>query len=231
MSGGMMRTGLLVSVRSADEALEALAGGADVIDVKEPDRGPLGAADPELIEEVIATVAGRTRVSAAQGELVESNARFVPTGLTYVKWGLANLTTQVEIVVSALRARPGPAQPVLAAYADYLRAGSPEPGYLADLACRHHFPAFLLDTAVKDGSTLLDWISVDRLVHMRANLGGAGVRVALAGSLRRQQIENLASVAPDWFAVRGAVCDGGRAGRVNAKRVRELKQVISTTCR
>ena len=39
------RPGLLVSVRSADEAIAALAGGADVIDVKEPNRGALGAAD------------------------------------------------------------------------------------------------------------------------------------------------------------------------------------------
>ena len=35
---------LLVSVRSADEARAALAGGADLIDVKEPAHGPLGAA-------------------------------------------------------------------------------------------------------------------------------------------------------------------------------------------
>ena len=34
--------GLLVSVRSAAEAATALAGGADLIDVKEPSRGPLG---------------------------------------------------------------------------------------------------------------------------------------------------------------------------------------------
>ena len=36
--------GLLVSVRSAAEAITALEAGADVIDVKEPSRGALGAA-------------------------------------------------------------------------------------------------------------------------------------------------------------------------------------------
>ena len=34
---------LLVSVRSAVEVAPALAGGADIIDAKEPDRGSLGA--------------------------------------------------------------------------------------------------------------------------------------------------------------------------------------------
>ncbi len=43
---------LLVSVRSADEALSALKGGAAVIDVKDPDRGPLGLASPEVWDEV-----------------------------------------------------------------------------------------------------------------------------------------------------------------------------------
>jgi (5-formylfuran-3-yl)methyl phosphate synthase len=227
----MMQTGLLVSVRSADEALEALAGGADVIDVKEPDRGALGPADNEVIAEVIATVAGRARVSIAQGELTECKPRSIPDGVCYVKWGLGNLTTQIEIVVSALRATPGPAQPVLVAYADHRRAGSPDPAYLAKLACQLQFPAFLLDTAVKDGSTLLNWIAIPTLARMRTDLAGAGVRVALAGSLGKQQIKDLAPIAPDWFAVRGAVCDGGRAGRVNAKWVRELKQLISAVCK
>ena len=35
-------TGLLVSVRSAEEAEIALAGGANLIDIKEPSRGALG---------------------------------------------------------------------------------------------------------------------------------------------------------------------------------------------
>ena len=34
---------LLVSVRSADEVGAALAGGAEIVDVKEPSRGALGA--------------------------------------------------------------------------------------------------------------------------------------------------------------------------------------------
>src|SRR6266496_2650971 len=63
--------GLLVSVRSVAEALTALAGGADVIDVKEPSRGSLGAADDDTISAVVRAVNGRAPVSAALGELVD----------------------------------------------------------------------------------------------------------------------------------------------------------------
>src|SRR5690606_38342384 len=49
---GAGMTQLLVSVRNRAEALAALAGGADLIDVKEPWRGSLGAAPPHVMEEV-----------------------------------------------------------------------------------------------------------------------------------------------------------------------------------
>jgi len=81
---------LLVSVRSAAEALDALEGGAGLIDVKEPSRGPLGAADYEVIEEVVRVVGGRCPVSAALGELRDwSEGSPFPVGVQYVKWGLA----------------------------------------------------------------------------------------------------------------------------------------------
>ena len=51
-------TKLLVSVRCAEEATAALAGGADIIDVKEPRRGSLGRADDRVIREVMEVVAG-----------------------------------------------------------------------------------------------------------------------------------------------------------------------------
>ena len=51
-------TQLLVSVRDAAEALFAVAAGADLIDVKEPSRGPLGAPDRQTLDAVLAAVAG-----------------------------------------------------------------------------------------------------------------------------------------------------------------------------
>ena len=84
--------GLLVSVRSALESLEALAGGADVIDVKDPENGSLGAASAETIASVVAAVGGSAPVTAALGELRDSDgsAAFRPVpGVTLYKLGLA----------------------------------------------------------------------------------------------------------------------------------------------
>ncbi|HEV3164614.1 MAG TPA: (5-formylfuran-3-yl)methyl phosphate synthase, partial [Isosphaeraceae bacterium] len=63
--------GLLVSVRSVEEAQRALAGGAAVIDIKEPARGPLGQADPEIWQAVREAVPPHLPVSAALGELID----------------------------------------------------------------------------------------------------------------------------------------------------------------
>src|SRR5262245_58070807 len=90
------RPGLLVSVRSADEALAAVAGGADVIDIKEPNRGPLGAADHQTIADIVRAVDNRAPVTAAMGELVDllpmlstNRCEPMPAGVALAKIGLS----------------------------------------------------------------------------------------------------------------------------------------------
>lgn len=217
---------LLVSVRSAEEARAALLGGAGLIDVKEPARGPLGAADPDVIRQVIAAVDGAAPVSAALGEWADWPGAPVPAGLMYAKWGMARQPTGDTRPVFEVRMTRSATHPVLVAYADFRRAGSPDVEWLASSAIRFRFPAFLIDTAVKDGSTLLDWVEPAALARVRFRLGDAGVAVALAGSLDEAAIRTLGALAPDWFGVRGAVCVGGRAGAVSADRVRRLRAVI-----
>src|SRR5205807_7285446 len=66
-AGGGMR--LLVSVISAEEARRALAGGADIIDVKDPREGALGAPSPRVLSEVVRVVGAAGPVSVALGDL------------------------------------------------------------------------------------------------------------------------------------------------------------------
>jgi len=229
MSGHAMPQ-LLVSVRSVGEARAALGGGADLIDVKEPSRGPLGAADSDVIGNVLQAVGGKVPVSAALGEFAAWQDRFVPRGLRYAKWGMAHQTGMPLGAVVQIRTSSYADFPVLVAYADHRRAESPDPEWLAGAAIRYRFPAFLIDTAVKDGSTLLDWIAPATLARMRLELGGARLPIALAGSLDETGIRALGPLMPDWFAVRGAACTGGRSGTVCGDRVRRLKQVIGEVC-
>lgn len=222
-----VRPKLLVSVRSAAEARAALLGGADLIDVKEPARGALGAADPEVIREVVAAVGGAVPVSAALGEWADWRGEPVPSGLSFAKWGMARQAEGDMRPVFEVRMTLAATSPVLVAYADFRRADSPDPHWLAEAAVRFKFPAFLIDTAIKDRSTLLNWIDPAALARIRFRLGDAGVAVALAGSLNEAAIRSLGPLAPDWFGVRGAACVGGRAGTISGERIRQLRAVIA----
>jgi len=225
-----MMIDLLVSVRSAAEARAALAGGAALIDVKEPRRGSLGRADDETIAAVVRGVAGRRPVSAALGELTEQRpAPACP--LAYVKWGLAGCRDQSDWAGELTRAAdllPPGCRPVAVAYADWKRAQAPPPEEVLTLAAQLRLGALLIDTWQKDGSTLLDWLPVGEIGCLGERCRTAGVPLALAGSLGLAEIRTLLPLQPDWFAVRGAVCRGRQRGAaIEEDKVRELAEAIT----
>jgi uncharacterized protein (UPF0264 family) len=220
--------GLIVSVRTKEEADAALEGGATLLDVKEPRIGALGRPPIETIESIVARVAGRVPVSAAMGELLETPALPPRHGLEYVKWGLsgygrkdwrgAMIATREELERCRFTCRP-----VAVAYADWKPACAPPPDSICDFACDCRFDVLLLDTWEKNGTTLLDWMSVAQLSVVAKQCRSSRIRLALAGSLGPNEIAQLSALEPDWFAVRGAVCqDGERGNTIDTNAVRRI---------
>jgi uncharacterized protein (UPF0264 family) len=217
---------LLVSVRNAAEAEAALSGGATLIDVKEPRRGALGRAADATIAAVVRSVAGRSLVSAALGELMEGESLPGVAGLAFVKWGLAGAQVDWRQRLAAQAAQLEGSKAVAVAYADWERAAAPRPEAVATFAIEADCGAFLLDTWKKDGRTLLDWLPIERIAVLCHECRAEGVPVALAGSLNAAHIETLRPLAPTWFAVRGAVCVAGRETAVHSERVRRLARCL-----
>lgn len=234
-AGRAVAPSLLVSVRSVEEAEAALAGGAGLIDVKEPGRGSLGQAPDEVLRAVIETVAARRPVSAALGELLEARPVCGPIALDFAKWGLSGCGGRTDwpgvwrAAAEQLGAAAPDCRPVAVAYADWQRANAPPPEVVATFARLNHCGAFLLDTWLKDGKTLLDWLSLDELARLSRTCRHAGVPVALAGSLGATEIATLRDVRPDWFAVRGSVCRGGRReATIDPAAVRRLADLLAS---
>ena len=225
---------LLVSVRTADEAGTALEAGADLIDVKDPSRGPLGMAHHETSAAVLEVVNGRVPVSAALGEwtpdILTAAHWHLELPLTYIKWGLAGYAGGPgwgEDLLDTKRQIPAPMEVVATAYADWEKARSVPPEEVAKFAKRFRYRVFLLDTFQKDGRTLLDVMPVADVRAIVESLQRGGVTVALGGSLRPEDRKKLAGVTPDYFAVRGSVCAGGkRDGVIDAGRVRKWKDAL-----
>jgi uncharacterized protein (UPF0264 family) len=231
-------TQLLVSVRNAAEAEAALAGGAHVIDVKEPSRGSLGRADDATIAEVVRAVAGRRPVSAALGEW-DGFAKLptCATDLRFMKWGLSKFRLDevacwggFHAQVQTVHAVNATCEAVEVAYADAQQAQAPEVDEVYEHLRGIGLRALLLDTFGKDGRTLLDWLDQETIERMVMRCRTDGIRVALAGSLGFEEIIALKYLQPDWFAVRGAVCQGQkRSAAIDADRVRQLVELLATT--
>jgi len=238
---------LLVSVRSRMEAVAALEGGCDIIDIKEPARGPLGTASGAVVAEIIQEVAGRVPVSAAGGEVLEalqtSPARQEPrppgsrpTGLAFVKLGPAGLLREGDWPQTWRRGFErvledcAPAGCVAVAYADAQSADAPDPkAILEEMLATGSLPfqGFLIDTFDKSAGTLLDWLSVPRLQAIADRLHESGRFLALAGRLSLVDLELLRHVQPDVIAIRSAACaQHDRQMQVEAEQVRCFRNAL-----
>jgi uncharacterized protein (UPF0264 family) len=235
-----------VSVVDADEARAAAAAGADIVDVKNPAEGSLGAPSPGVIEAVRATVPADLPVSAAIGDMpnLPGTAALAAlgaarSGATFVKVGLWGVSTEEE-AIALLRAVgdgaagvPG-AVVVAAAYADARRVTPAPlaPQLLPRVARAAGVGVCLLDTAIKDGRGLLDWLTPDELSSLVAEGHAAGVQVALAGALRADDLPAVRATGADIAGVRSAACgDGRRTGPLEAARVRALRAGCAATPR
>jgi hypothetical protein len=230
---------LLVSVFELGEVEAALAGGADIVDVKNPAEGSLGAPEPGLLRAVRARTGGRALLSAALGDaphlpgtLALAAAGAAACAADYAKVGLLGSARpeQAEVLLRAVQqaaaASRASMRVVAVAYADAARVGALPPRELPRVASRAGVYGVMLDTAVKEGTTTLQLLGEAGLRAFLDEAHGLGLQTALAGALRPEEIPRLAGLRPGILGVRGSACDGGRAGRVSATRVRALREAI-----
>jgi hypothetical protein len=230
---------LLISVVSPDEAREAIAGGADILDVKNPAEGSLGAHFPRVIRRVRAIAPRSLKVSAAIGDMpnLPGTASLAALGAAtcgadYVKVGLWGAKTEAEAVFllqevqRAVSGLPGVAV-IAASYADAHRAGTLAPRLLPRIAQAAGVAGCMLDTAVKDGQGLFDFLSPETLQTLADEAHAAGLLFALAGALQEEDLLLVRDLGADVAGVRTAVCrDSRRQGPLDAERVRRLRKII-----
>ena len=220
---------LLVSVRDRSELATALAGGVDIIDLKEPGRGPLAPADFELWS-FAASVWERLRpcssLSAALGEQTDAIqvAGRLPSEFAFAKAGPSGCRTKAAVTQlwEAVRERlDDRIELVAVAYADYQPAQCPPPEEIFQLAATLGMKRCLIDTFVKDGRSTVDHLGANRLASLARQSSEAGLWWTLAGSIRVSCISQLRkqAVLPDCFGVRGDVCHRGRTSTLASERL------------
>ena len=212
---------VLVSPIDFAEAVVAWQCGTDIIDIKNIREGSLGASFPWIIREVTDGIDDDNVVfSATLGDLpfkpgTASLAALgaVSCGVRYVKAGLHGPKTRsegVELMRAVVRTCKDYDPDVLvvtAGYADHARFGGLEPQTLVQVAADSASDVVMMDTMIKDGSTLMDMQSENELAQFVSAAHDKGLQVALAGSIKAEHLPRLARIGTDIVGVRGAVCN------------------------
>ena len=220
-------TRLLASVRSAAEAEEALLGGADIIDLKEPRAGALGRLPDPTIAAILATVRGRRPVSATIGDMaltpgpvVRAVRRMAETGVDIVKLGIFAGDAAGTLAALAAPARSG-LRLVAVLFADR----APDFG-LVDRCAEAGFYGVMLDTADKRGGRLTAHLAPAELARFVQRGRARHVLTGLAGSLSADDVPDLLPLAPDYLGFRSALARGGRTGELDRAAVSRLRSLL-----
>lgn len=229
---------LLVSVRDVADARAAVAGGADIIDAKDPSRGALGAVSEAVLRAICLSVGTDRPLSAALGD-AESPSQgaamglaMAGVGLAYGKVGFAGTAAPMSrtavarvlrAVQSAFESGAGASTRVIAAaYADADQVGAPRPQVVVEGAVEAGAAGVLLDTADKGGPGLFALWGADEVSRWVERVRASGLTAALAGKLTARDLPVALATGADIVGVRSAACEGGRNGVVSVERTRLL---------
>jgi dihydroneopterin aldolase len=218
----------LASVRDAAEAEMAIGAGADIVDLKDPAKGALGALEPRIIAACVRQAARRAPLSATIGDLpLEGEAvcaaalATAALGVDYVKLGLFP-EGDAERCLSLLQAEAKRVHLILVLFADAM----PKLDAIT-LAARIGASGVMFDTLGKGAGALPDHLTHARLAVHVAAAKACGLTVGLAGSLRAKHIPGLLALEPDLLGFRGALCQGGdRTRPLDPLRLAAIRALI-----
>ncbi|MBN1166683.1 MAG: (5-formylfuran-3-yl)methyl phosphate synthase [Methanospirillaceae archaeon] len=218
---------LLVSPASLEEAKASLA--ADIVDVKRPAEGSLGANFPwiiraikELVQKPVSAAIGDYAYLPGGASLAALGA--AAAGADYIKIGLMfdgedKARDVIEAVVRAVKENYPEKMVVIAAYSDFKRLDTISPMDMAPLAAAAGADYAMIDTGIKDGKSTFAFMDEALLSSFCEMNKKNKIRSALAGSLRFEDLPVLKRINPDLIGVRGMVCGGDRTAMVRSDLV------------
>ncbi|MEM4653774.1 MAG: (5-formylfuran-3-yl)methyl phosphate synthase [Candidatus Nezhaarchaeales archaeon] len=232
---------VLISVVNPDEAIEALKGGADIVDIKDPAKGSLGAPNTALVGLIVRSLRSASHdpvpTSLALGDdptKKETKELALVAGelnIDYVKagsFGLKDVGKAIE-VYRDLKVSVKRLKFVTVAYADHAFINCLSPIDLLKAAYRSDFDVFMIDTFIKNGMSTFDYLSVDKVMEIKELTHKMGLLFALAGSLGLSHVEMVRKVKPDIVGFRSAACGGDRVRQsVIRSRVRAIVEAYKS---
>jgi uncharacterized protein (UPF0264 family) len=199
----------LASVQSLQEAQTLLPVLPDILDMKNPSQGALGALSVNIVSQIVTLIDGRCQTSATVGDLPmqaepiqQAIINMAKSGVDYVKIGvfpdrdLANCLLQLATTVKQL------STPVIAVlFADNMPEIECVP-----LLKQAGFEGVMIDTAFKNGQHLSEHWDQCKLAEFVKKAKEHDMLCGLAGALRVEDIERLKPIGADYLGFRSALC-------------------------
>jgi|TARA_B110000116_G_scaffold253113_1_gene249556 uncharacterized protein (UPF0264 family)/TusA-related sulfurtransferase len=229
---------LLVSVQNVKEAHQAIKGGADIVDVKNLQEALVGSAHPNTFKEVKKIAPDPIHSSLTLGVVPDQ------IGTVAMAVHAAGLLEATSVKVGFMHDEYDHALETLLACRDALEGSNTlligslfadnllydnglNPSLMVDLAVEGKCDGFLIDTLVKDGRNLFDFMPENELKEMVIEAKSRGLSTALSGHLKLSDLDELARINPDIVGVRGAVCaEGDRDEGVYWEAVKHFKDQL-----
>ena len=226
-------TQMLASVTSATEALIALELGADIIDLKNPHTGALGALPLLTLKEIVAAIDGRQTLSATIGDtpayandLQSKILATAATGVDIVKIGIATRRT----TLAAWRGMSW--KPVSTRLVAVLFADEPLELDWINLFADSGFYGVMLDTADKHAGGLRTHCDEHQLRKFVRRARDNNLACGLAGALRIDDVAPLLAIKPDYLGFRGALCHwNSRVAELDIEAFRAVRKLIPAIAR
>lgn len=230
---------LLVSVRGKNDAIEAVAGGAHIIDAENP-KTSLGTAYPLNIYAIRQNTPLDRLVSTNIGEkqFIWSTAAQAAVGVAFagadiIKVGLAELEPSKAIRIMREIVHHVqywyPWKVIIPTFFadDNLREIMDPIKQSPDVAVKSKAQGVLIDTFNKKvDKGLLDYLAFKEIKQFVNDCHVKGIEAWVAGSITKEQLPSLWNTGIDVICVRRAACEAGRLGKVKRNLVSVLVDSI-----
>lgn len=224
-------TGMLASVKNLSEAQLVLNANVDIIDLKQPEFGALGALSVDDVAEIVKNIDGRCVVSATVGDLpmdaeiiFNAVSDMAKIGVDFVKIGffpdgnwfaivqkLADLTQNTKLIAVLF----ADTQPDFAIISELKKVG---------------FAGVMLDTMHKQNGSLTQVMANETIAEFVKLSKTQPLICGLAGSLRLENIAELLPFGADYLGFRGALCDQhNRVGQLDVAAMHEICKSLTKT--
>lgn len=219
---------LLISVTNVEEAKIALPY-TDIVDLKNPHQGALGALPIETIKHIVQFVERQKIVSATIGDLPMEAGKIVPavqsmqaTEVDFIKIGFFESQNY-----QACLERLAPLAKNGAKLIAVLFAEKKYPDDLIEKISEAGFIGVMLDTSEKNGRTLFDYYTLDKSVAFIKQVQSKGLKVGIAGSLNHSHLATIKNLSPDYAGFRGGVCESqNRTFSLSEEKIKALCKLL-----